>query len=67
MDVIDSFATRVLHEIAESTIKRKVPIVLCNIHPDIVRVMQIQGLKLRGINKADDLKEGLELLNKHNE
>lgn len=64
MDVIDSFATRILHDVAQSTKKRGIPTVLCNIHSDVNKTMRMQGLNLAEIKQATDLIKGLHLLSK---
>src|SRR5579885_1478253 len=62
LDVIDSFATRTLRSIAETTKLRGAELVIVGIQPDVAFSMVQMGLTLRGAETALDLEEGLELL-----
>lgn len=62
LDVIDSYATRTLCNIAESTKLRGAELVVVGIQPDVAYAMVQLGLTLRGTPTALDLEEGLELL-----
>ena len=63
LDVIDSFATRTLRSIAETTKLRGANLVIVGIQPDVAFAMVQMGLTLKGAETALDLDEGLELLN----
>jgi rsbT antagonist protein RsbS len=62
LDVIDSFATRMLRAIGETTRLRGAETVIVGIQPDVAMAMVQLGLTLDGISTALDLEEGLELL-----
>ena len=62
LDVIDSFATRTLRGIAETTKLRGAELVIVGIQPDVAFSMVQMGLTLQGIETALDLEEGMELL-----
>lgn len=62
LDVMDSFATRTLRGIAESTRLRGAHTVIVGIQPDVAFAMVQLGLALSGISTALDLEEGLEIL-----
>jgi rsbT antagonist protein RsbS len=62
LDVMDSFATRTLRGIAETTRLRGARTVIVGIQPDVAFTMIQLGLDLRGIATALDLEEGLEIL-----
>jgi rsbT antagonist protein RsbS len=62
LDVMDSFATRTLRGIAETTKLRGAETVIVGIQPDVALAMVQLGLALEGIPTALDLEEGLELL-----
>ena len=63
LDVIDSFATRTLRNIAETTKLRGAEVVIVGIQPDVAFAMVQLGLNLKGTETALDLEEGLEVLN----
>jgi len=63
LDVMDSFATRTLRGIAQTTKLRGANTVIVGIQPDVAFAMVQLGLTLEGIATALDLDEGLELLN----
>jgi rsbT antagonist protein RsbS len=62
LDVMDSFATRMLRTIAEVTKLRGATTVIVGIQPDVAFAMVQLGLTLEGVETALDLEEGLELL-----
>jgi rsbT antagonist protein RsbS len=62
LDVMDSFATRTLRGIAETTRLRGAHTVIVGIQPDVAFAMVQLGLALSGISTALDLDEGLEIL-----
>jgi rsbT antagonist protein RsbS len=62
VDVIDSFATRTLRGIAQSTKLRGAGTVVVGLQPDVAFAMVQLGLTLDGIATALDLEEGLALL-----
>jgi rsbT antagonist protein RsbS len=63
LDVMDSFATRTLRGIAQTTKLRGANTVIVGIQPDVAFAMVQLGLGLEGVDTALDLDEGLELLN----
>jgi rsbT antagonist protein RsbS len=63
LDVMDSFATRTLRGIAQTTKLRGASTVIVGIQPDVAFAMVQLGLALDGVDTALDLDEGLELLN----
>jgi len=62
LDVMDSFATRTLGNIAETAKLRGAETVIVGIQPDVAFTMVQLGLTLGGIATALDLEEGLLLL-----
>ena len=62
LDVMDSFATRTLRAIAETTRLRGAETVVVGIQPDVAIAMVQLGLTLDGVPTMLDLEEGLELL-----
>lgn len=62
LDVMDSFATRTLRNLAEALKLRGATTVIAGIQPDVAFAMVELGLTLDGILTALDLEEGLELL-----
>jgi len=62
LDVMDSFATRTLRGIAETTKLRGATLVIVGIQPEVAFTMVQLGLGLEGVPTALDLEEGLELL-----
>jgi rsbT antagonist protein RsbS len=62
LDVVDSFATRTLREIAGAAALRGATMVIVGIQPDVAFAMVQLGLTLEGITTALDLDEGLALL-----
>ena len=59
LDVMDSFATRTLSEIANMTRLRGADLVIVGIQPDVAFAMVQLGLTLEGVATALDLEEGL--------
>lgn len=62
LDVMDSFATRILQDIAQMIRLRGAPTVLVGIQPDVAFAMVQLGLNLGALKTALDLEEGLALL-----
>jgi rsbT antagonist protein RsbS len=62
LDVMDSFATRMLRGIAGATRLRGADTVIVGIQPGVAMAMIQLGLALDGIDTALDLEEGLALL-----
>jgi rsbT antagonist protein RsbS len=62
LDVMDSFATRTLRGIAQTTKLRGAKLVVVGLQPDVAFAMVQLGLGLDGISTALDLDEGLTLL-----
>lgn len=62
LDVMDSFATRMLSTIADTTRLRGAETVIVGIQPEVAVAMVQLGLTLDGIQTALDLEEGLQLL-----
>lgn len=63
LDVIDSFATRMLRAIAHMLKLRGAETVIVGIQPDVAFAMVQLGLTLEGVGTALDLEEGLSYLN----
>jgi rsbT antagonist protein RsbS len=62
LDVLDSFATRTIRGIAQTTRLRGARTIIVGIQPDVAFAMVELGLSLSGIETALDLEEGIELL-----
>lgn len=62
LDVLDSFATRTLRNIAAAARLRGAATVVVGIQPDVAIAIVQLGLTLEGVATALDLEEGLELL-----
>jgi rsbT antagonist protein RsbS len=62
LDVMDSFATRTLRAIAETTRLRGAETVIVGIQPDVAIAMVQLGLTLDSVPTTLDLEEGLEFL-----
>jgi rsbT antagonist protein RsbS len=62
LDVMDSFATRTLRVISDTTRLRGAETVIVGIQPEVAIAMVQLGLTLDGVPTALDLDEGLELL-----
>lgn len=64
LDVLDSFACRILSEIASMIRLRGAQTVIVGIQPEVAFSMVQLGLKLEGVATALDLEEGLEYMNR---
>jgi rsbT antagonist protein RsbS len=64
LDVLDSFATRMLRGIAQTAKLRGADTVVVGIQPDVAFAMVELGLSLDGVATALDLEEGLEHLSR---
>jgi rsbT antagonist protein RsbS len=62
LDVMDSFATRMLRNIAYTVKLRGAETVIVGIQPDVAFTMVQLGLTLEGVETALDFDEGAELL-----
>jgi rsbT antagonist protein RsbS len=62
LDVLDSFATKSLRNIAEMVKLRGARSVVVGIHPDVAFTMVQLGLTLHGIETGIDLEDGLAVL-----
>ena len=62
LDVIDSFATRTLRDVAHMIRLRGAETVIVGIQPDVAFAMVHMGLKMEGVATALDLEEGLAYL-----
>jgi len=62
LDVMDSFATRTLRDLAQSVSLRGAQTVICGIQPEVAFAMVQLGLELGNVKTALDLEEGLALL-----
>ena len=62
LDVMDSFATRTLRGIAQTTKLRGAETVIVGIQPDVASAMVQLGLTLNDINTALDLEDGFAVL-----
>ncbi len=65
LDVMDSFATRILRDIAQMIKLRGAPTVVVGIQPEVALAMVQLGLSLGNLETALDLEEGLTLLGEH--
>lgn len=65
LDVMDSFSTRTLRNIAYTVRLRGAETVIVGIQPDVAFAMIQLGLKLDDVKTALNLEEGLMLLNTH--
>jgi rsbT antagonist protein RsbS len=65
LDVMDSFATRTLRGIAQTTRLRGADTVIVGIQPEVAFAMVQLGLTLDGIATALDLEEGCARLQRH--
>jgi rsbT antagonist protein RsbS len=65
LDVMDSFAARMLRDIAHAVRLRGAETVIVGIQPDAAFTMVRLGMTLEGVETALDLEEGLEWLRKH--
>ena len=64
MDVMDSFASRTLRDLAHMTRLRGAETVIVGIQPEVAFAMVQLGLTLEGVDTALDLEEGLAFLDK---
>jgi rsbT antagonist protein RsbS len=64
LDVMDSFATRTLRDIAHMIRLRGAETVIVGIQPEVALAMVQLGLTLEGVSCALDLEEGLAYLNR---
>jgi rsbT antagonist protein RsbS len=62
LDVVDSFGSRTLHDIAEMARLRGAKTVIVGIQPDVAFAMVRLGMRIGTIPTALDLEEGLALL-----
>lgn len=62
LDVMDSFATRTLRDLAQMIRLRGAKTVICGIQPEVAFAMVQLGLELGKVETALDLEEGLALL-----
>ncbi len=62
LDVLDSFATRTLRGIAQTTRLRGAQTVIVGIQPEVAMAMVQLGLALDNVPTVLDLEEGLDLL-----
>ncbi len=63
LDVMDSFASRTIRDIAQMIKLRGAETVIVGIDPDVAFAMVRLGLNLEGVATTLDLEEGLALLN----
>jgi rsbT antagonist protein RsbS len=63
LDVMDSFATRILRDLAHMIRLRGAETVIVGIQPEVAFAMVQLGLTLEGVGTALDLEEGLAFLN----
>ena len=63
LDVLDSFATRTLRGIAQTTKLRGAETVIVGVQPEVAMAMVQLGLTLDDVSTALDLEEGFELIN----
>jgi rsbT antagonist protein RsbS len=64
LDVMDSFASRILRDIATMIKLRGAETVIVGIDPDVALAMVRLGLNLEGVSTSLDLEEGLDFLDK---
>jgi rsbT antagonist protein RsbS len=64
LDVMDSFATGTLQEVAQMVRLRGAETVIVGIQPDVAFAMILMGLTLTGVTTALDFEEGLSYLNR---
>jgi len=62
LDVLDSFASRTLRDVAHMVRLRGAQTLIVGIQPDVAFAMVQLGLTLEGVETALDLDEGLKLL-----
>jgi len=66
LDVMDSFATNTLQQMAQMIRLRGAETVIVGIQPDVAFAMVHMGLALEGVTTALDLEEGLAYLGRRN-
>lgn len=64
LDVMDSFASRTLRDLAHMTRLRGAETVIVGVQPEVAFAMVQLGLTLEGVDMALDLEEGLAFLDK---
>jgi len=64
LDVMDSFSSRTLRDLAHMTRLRGAETVIVGIQPEVAFAMVQLGLTLEGVDTALDLEEGLAFLDK---
>lgn len=64
LDVMDSFASRTLRDLAQMTRLRGAETVIVGIQPEVAFSMVQLGLTMEGVDTALDLEEGLTFLDK---
>jgi len=64
LDVMDSFASRTLRDLAYVLRLRGAEIIIVGIQPEVAFTLVQMGLSLEGVTTALDLKEGLALLDR---
>jgi rsbT antagonist protein RsbS len=64
LDVMDSFASRTLRDLAHMTRLRGAETVIVGIQPEVAFAMVQLGLTLEGVDTALDLEEGLTFLDR---
>jgi len=64
LDVMDSFATGTLRDMAHMVLLRGAETVIVGIQPDVAFAMTLMGLTLTGVTTALDFEEGLSYLNR---
>ncbi len=67
LDVLDSFSSRTLQEVAHMIRLRGADTVIVGIQPEVAFAMIQLGLNLEGVATALDLEEGLAFLDKQSE
>lgn len=67
VDVMDSFASRTLRDIAQTVRLRGAEMVIVGIQPEVAFAMVQLGLKFEDVATALDLEEGLVQLNRNSE
>jgi rsbT antagonist protein RsbS len=65
LDVMDSFATGTLRDVAHMVRLRGAETVIVGIQPDVAFAMVHMGLSLEGVTTKLDLEEGLDHLNRN--
>jgi rsbT antagonist protein RsbS len=64
VDVMDSFATRTVRDVAQMVRLRGAETVIVGIQPEVAFAMVQLGLSLEGVTTALDLEEGIQYLDK---